>query len=638
MPPTLMQKHKYIWPEGSKLTAREKYITDNFSAIDIICEILKYKLDNYNQNIQSKIFILKAFTASGKSSVFPRWVYKNLLVQRNRALFMAEPRKNLCDNGINDIKSYSDYQLGKELAIHTGDIQISSVDKYYMEFGTTQIIQNFLNSILEANTKKDFQRITYLLNKYLIILVDETHILELPTLSVIASIKQVLDLFSNRKDCPIFVFASATLNIESFLDYFGLMKPDISLKYLIGTVEGVPNFPMKAITLSNEEVQYWNENYKDIYTAFAKYFAKNIYWELFKSNSYVFIEEFNKSYQCRDALIFVPSLKNIQTIGEGIKKLVHDQKRPSLFLTREMQTEELQRWREINKGKERVLYLGYSAEYSALSLQLLEAPYESDDDVLTYETHIIISTPVIETGKTIFLLKYSCDLGYTTTPIYYPLVYKPYQNNLMKIPANQSQIIQRRGRISRKSPGTYVSFFTNESFENRMISDLPETVNNGCLSELIYYSELIKFENPIAIDIVQLNKYIYPISPDLEIKLINDLFFAGIIGSNGEYMMKKIDEKWKMYAKLAYYILKWPLFISIMTAAINSYNFPPMFHIHEFSEKSFPKSIDSCIKEYYRKSIDFIPIGRKYFIEIIEGKSKDIIPYRGDFYSSINTK
>ena len=45
MPPTLMQKHKYIWPEGSKLTSREKYITENFTAIDIICEVLKNKLE-----------------------------------------------------------------------------------------------------------------------------------------------------------------------------------------------------------------------------------------------------------------------------------------------------------------------------------------------------------------------------------------------------------------------------------------------------------------------------------------------------------------------------------------------------------------------------------------------------------------
>lgn len=638
MPPTLLQKHRYIWPEGSILNNREKYITENLKAIDIVCEILKMKIDNPTPSSASRFFILRAFTAAGKSSVFPPEVYRQILIKYDRALFMAEPRKNLCENGVNDIKNYHPYKLGEELAIHTGDMKVLSNQHAYMEFGTTQVIQNFLNSILDAHTNKDVSKVNQLLNKYLIIFIDESHILELPTLSVVASIKQILNLFGNRKECPLFVFASATLSEKEFLNYFGLLKPGISLKYLIGTVEGIPNFPMVPISLTNDEAKFWSENYKDIYNAFAKYFAKNIYWELFKSNSYVHVDDFNKDYQCRDALVFVPGVKNIQTIAEGIQSFIKDPKRPSLFLTRETNADELKIWREINKGKERVLYMGYSADYSPLCLQLLEAPYEADDDVLTYETHIIISTPVIETGKTIFLLKYSCDLGYSTLPVYNPLVYNPNENVLIKVPANKSQIIQRRGRISRKSPGTYVSFYTNESFENRLNSDLPETINNGCLSELIYVTKIAKLKNPKCIDVLKLNDYMYPISPDLEIRLANDLFFSNIIGSNGEYMVTKIEERWKIYAKLAYYILKWPLFTAIMTAVLNTYSFPPVYQIRDFSAKSFPKSIDSCINDYYKKAGEFIPLGRKFFMEIIEGKSNEIIPYRGDYFSSDKIK
>ena len=133
---------------------------------------------------------------------------------------------------------------------------------------------------------------------------------------------------------------------------------------------------------------------------------------------------------------FINELKNIPTIKEKQDALdainlsskilfdinekaleSHPQKtsndlRKELFKTKNELAIKKEQMQEINR------YLGHL--YLSLQIELMT---HEDGNANPYETHIIISTPVIETGKTIFLLKYSCDLGYTTSPIYYPLVF-----------------------------------------------------------------------------------------------------------------------------------------------------------------------------------------------------------------------
>ena len=99
-------------------------------------------------------------------------------------------------------------------------------------------------------------------------------------------------------------------------------------------------------------------------------------------------------------------------------------------------------------------------------------------------------------------------------------------------------------------------------------------------------------------------------------------------------MCEKVDDKIIIYARLAYYILKMPLFTSIMLAAINKYKLPETYQIYAVKSTLFSLSIDKCIEENYKKAAEFIPEGRKLFIDIINGKSKVIIPYRKDWYDN----
>lgn len=616
--PTLYIKGMYEFPKGVELTEDDKKLLD-LTPIDIVCNIYKQKLEK--TGIENRLHILESFTGSGKSTVLPSEIYKHVL--DNKAVLVAEPRINLCDNAANDILNYySDWSYGKEISVHTGNKYVKSSERKYMEFCTTQIIQNFLNKVIKSETPERY------LKKYQIIIIDEAHILEIQTLSVIASIKMFLNKFADNIDCPIFVFASATLDPKQFLNYFNING---NLKYVLSTVKGVPNFPIKEIIISDELIHKLNE-YNNLYFTLSKNFYDTIYPTLDKSESYV--EIMNKKIQCRDVLIFVPGIKAITAVCEWLNKLIKD--KPIIYVSQELKKQDLINWRHENKNKKRVLIMGYSASYSQLSLDLLSKPYEDDFDVLENETKIIVSTSVIETGKTIQTLYICIDTGIFVKTIYNPLIYEPNTNFLIQLPINQSQRTQRKGRVGRKAPGIFIQYYSSNVYESMIKNDIPETVNMGCLSSLIYTMNLSIINDKCVLDIPNLNDYLYPISPDLLICSLNDLFFAHLIGINGEWLNEEIDEQWIIYARLAYYIIKLPLFTSILLASINRYNLPPIYQVKNFNLETyktiFKHTFESITETKYMKALDFIPPGRKLFKDIVEGKNKAIIPYRGDFY------
>lgn len=823
--PTLLRPGMFEFPESSDLSIEDKALL-GLRPIDAIIHIFNKKL--LLRGTENRVYLFRAFTAAGKSTVFPPEIYEQLLQKHSRSLFMAEPRVTLCSNGVNDIRNYhTTWILGNELAIHTGNQRVGSSSRAFIEFGTTQVLQNFLNRII-AELNGNPRKLKSLLRKYLIITIDEAHILEIQTLNVIQTVKRILDKCGDMEECPMFVFASATLDSGSILKYFKLDQVQ-DLKYIIGTVRGIPNFPIAENYLSEEQVAKFNhqdpgnmkielskpvnnevnekdeekekenenkdeekgnkeknenimenneiekhennqtmnsyanlinenimekmENYEietsfnkvadkvndmnkvdkvdkttfvkllggttgttgtlgiietnmktelnqtmnsspnssislthptsfdsvvfnhtgnnndnynnslnqlnhsssgkshqkhqakqfhlqsdpmkspDPFKSIGKLVSRSVLPIVHSSSSTVFIDEFKKSFQCRDVLIFVPGLVMISKVMLEIYFYLLRVCNEIVFKIEQKTTyTELREWRDKNKGKKRYLIMGYSAEFSKLATELLDLPYEVDEDVLLNETKIIISTSVIETGKTLQMLYVCIDSGFDTKNVFSPLCFDYHVMWLRKIPENINQMIQRRGRVGRKSPGIYWAMFSDKALKGFQLNEIPQTVNSGCLSELIYQTQLVHLNFSKRLDIATFNDFIYPIPPDLMIRSCNDLFFGNILGSNGEYLMSNVEERWKIYAKLAYYLLKMSLYRAVMTASINRYKLPACYQVHDFSAQSLPMSIENCIKENYRKATMFIPEGRKLFIEIVEGRSKIIIPYRGDIY------
>lgn len=706
--PTLLRPGMFEFPEGSDLTDEDKSLL-KIRPIDAIIAILNKKFEL--TGIINRVYLFRAFTAAGKSTVFPPEVYEQMLTKSNRGLFMAEPRVTLASNGINDISNFhQSWILGEELAIHTGNQHVMSKRKAYIEFGTTQIIQNYLNRMLVAAGKGNERRLSQLLKRYQIIVIDEAHILEIQTINVIQSIMRLLKLCGDKPLCPMFVFASATLDANAILRYMEITNLK-DLKYVVGTVRGVPNYPISENYLPESMIEKLNttgygdrvsvkppqfksevkvdkkkfvkllggsldEEYEapnridevvlepllttsstltgggeitrpvpreefvamlggkpgrlDPFKTIGKIVAKDLVPILSFSRSKVTISDFKREFQCRDVLIFVPGL---MMIDNCMMELEYHLKHLNVFkIDRRTEEPALIKWRRANSGKKRFLLIGYSAEYSPLSNKLLDTPYESDLDVLTYETKIIVSTSVIETGKTFRMIYAVVDAGFDTKNIFCPLTFDYRVMRLKKIPENKNQMIQRRGRVGRASPGVYLAMYSEDTLKAMSLNEVPQTVNSGCLSELMYQTQLSHLDKGKRVDLSIYNDYLYPIPPDLLIRTCVDLFWASILGANGEYVPVKVMERWKIYACLAYYVLKMPLYRAIMTASINRYKLPNCYQIYEFNNKTFPMSLESAIRDEYKKAIMFIPEGRRLFLDILEGKTRLIIPYRNDLY------
>lgn len=779
--PTLLQQGLLSFP-GKDLTPLEKSVLDLIPA-EGVCRILEQK--------QGKVHLVEAFTGSGKSTVLPVYLYKSAKAQTSRpggySVLVAEPRVNLCINAAQDIANNNpDLEVGREISIQTGTQKVQATEHDYMAFATTQIVQNFLNKCLNIQAKGDQERAVSQLNRYAYVCVDEAHVLEIQTLTLIKTIKDITEKFETT---PKFLFMSATMDEDQILKYFHLDKERRNDNVII--VKGLPNFEIKTYDIEpkdlkslihnenqvnsngnnssqnehrlnpsgntfnrfyrdlnssssanqeldtseasyrdlNSSINVSNNNFhdkdgdksnsintldhyasphdgtktetdrgkfkfnrkpfkprEDIYTATARFFMKRFYDGLYDSTSYVSIK--GKEYQCRDVLIFVPSMKGINSISSTLMEMITD--RPKFKISQFTLQNELDEWRRSNKGHRRILVVGYGASYSNLSLNILATPYENEEDVLEFETKIIVSTSVIETGKTFSTLKICVDLGLHKTTIYSPLTWKfeidKRLGYLKTIPANRSQIIQRRGRVGRMSPGTFMMMYSDENLKFLEAADYPQTINNSCLSNLLYDVYLSKLPQGVY-DIAKFNDFLFPLPIDMQIVSFNDLFLSGILGSAGEYVPKDRgeDSMWIEYAKFAYYQLKWSLFKSIMTAAINKFKLPRTFQLisintnqtqeedfideHDVSDESSsddkkglqntnekpsqsksnlnapmpkvgnrPEDIftykfeDLSIATHDAFVPGFILMGRQLFKDIVSGKSREIIPYRGDYY------
>ena len=459
--------------------------------------------------------------------------------------------------------------------------------------------------------------------------------------------------------CPLFIFASATIDIEQMVSYyFSEDEFDEIVKdpCLIGDVTGSSNYPIQELFLTPTELNEFNsrESTGARGTGFAiigDYFTKHIYPQLYKSKSIKSIDpaELPKKQQvlipprliegnklnipCRDALIFVPLVSGIDVISNVIAKTT-DMSVPTFVIHSDTTFGEVVRWRIKNKNKRRVLIVGFASGFSQASDEILSKPFEPDVDVLLNELKIIISTPAIETGKTISTLYFCVDMGLNTTMIANPLVFDFNETfkNIKQIPINMNQCIQRMGRIGREAPGSFLHFYTREIMQRFKPNDVAETINSSCLSNMLM-SHIKQYNKYTQFDVVNENNYLYPATVDNITRSMHDMIHAGIMTVRGEYVNIKTEGKdeeiWIMYAAYLYYILKYSLFESLMLAACNRKTIPQMFNVQTLDVKKLKYSLDSIknCRSNDQNIIEGILLGRNYFTLIKYGHKKQFLRY-----------
>lgn len=601
--PTLANIGSFSFHPHVILTDEFKQWLKSDTAIQIIVKQLKIKfIKNGKLN---RLYFLRGRTGSGKSTLMISSLFEAFIVGSHAKLICTEPRVVLTRANATDVIRYNkSYQFGKQMGILTGAEKIICSSPECMYYCTPQILSDQLLNILQLT---DSARIKSRLSRYKLIIIDEVHVLDLPMMSLLKNIKDCVDKFGEMNECPLFMFASATINIDQMISYYfpehiTNLNDILCNPYLIGDVIGSSNHPVDEYFLTSSEIAQFNIDERNrgrfsCYEIVAEYFYQHFYPKLFQSQS--FITTSKGKIQCKDVLFFVPLTAGIETIERTLKSLIQD--RPVFYIGRNVGMTAVTNWRDENRNKERVLIVGFARDYSSASDEILSRPIDIDNESLKNECKIFVATPVIETGKTISTLHLCIDIGLLTTSVYNPLVhdYNDALGSLKQIPANMNQTIQRMGRVGRESPGKYLHFYSQEIMSHFQLADTADTINNSCLSNLLlnhYKSHALytKF------DVMNENHYLYPTTIDILIRSMHDLIQAGFFTIHGALVNLKTSynhiDSWILYAEYLYYIKHMSLFESLLLAAINRKSLPSIFTIHDIDVKSLRFSLNNALK------------------------------------------
>lgn len=574
--PTLLTKGSFSFHDNVKIPETYKNSLLNDNAVDIIMKILTEKLNE--SGVMNRLYFLNARTGSGKSTIFVSSLYNAFIRNHRSRLYVTEPRVPLCSSNASEIirwKQYQDDQLGKNVGYLTGPLKIKCYSSNgILYYCTPQIIANLLNNMLtEQNINS---------NNYIkIVVIDESHLLDMPTLQTLNIIFNVLEKFGNNKLCPLFIFASATLNLEPFINYYyPLMSKDnktltINNIYedykMIGYVSGLTNFDVK--------LHYLSKNIKIVKSdTVINNFGYCVANEVIRYYLGKILNDIPKEENGNDLLIFIPKMVLANSIADNLYNLIEKTKYdnsnvPVFSIKKGMAFSEVENWRSQNRNKKRILLVSYARGFAKASDEILKTALEPDNEAREWERKIFISTPIIETGKTISSLRYCFDIGLELKPAFNPLIYNFYSKyNLRIFPINQSSATQRLGRVGREQCGECLRLYTNETYNMLDKSELPETVNNFCLSQVVL-SKLQTLPLYEYYDIINDNNYLFKISFDIQLRTICDLINSGFYNIFGLVTdtittMKNVDSL-MLYIQQLYYINGYSLFNSLLIVNMN---------------------------------------------------------------------
>ena len=601
--PTLAQKGTFSFDPKAKITTDQKVWLENETAINIIIKVLNAKLSK--TGIENRLYFLRGRTGSGKSTMMISSLYEAIIKNSRGKLICSEPRVVLTKANATDVIRYNKtYQFGKQMGVLSGSEKILCTEKECMYYCTPQILND---KLLKMTQLTDEGEIRHNLSQYKIVVVDEVHVLDLPMMSLLKTVRDVVNKYGSIPECPLFIFASATIDTNQMVSYFFPKNSEQIYEnpLVIGNVAGSSNHPVNEQFLTDQEIATYNEREKkegrgSCYTMMAYHFYKNYFKELDKSTSFVKGPD-NMQVQCRDVLFFVPLMFGIECIGKILKALI-SKECPYFQIINGTTYQQVLEWRTQNKGRKRVLFIGFGRGYSPASDELLSKPIETDPDSLKNEIRIIAATPVIETGKTVVTLNLCIDMGLSTQSIYNPLTYDPTNalQYLKQIPTNMNQSIQRLGRVGREAPGNYLHFYSKNIMNKFLPGDIPETINTPCISSLLL-NHFKNFEMYKFFDVINENHYLYPTSIDILIRSANDLIQSGYITAYGQVVCLRssfeYSEGWIQYARFLYYVLGYPLWDALVLASVNWKFFPPLISLSDLNPESLRFKMNNIIND-----------------------------------------
>jgi len=479
MLPTLLVKGKLqLYDENNEL-----YYEPDLVPVDYIVNWIKHRSSRFGSNtdtIKDRILLVNAETGSGKSTVMPSEIFR---LFRNK--ISSENEKSQVRVICTQPRVLTAIDISVKLSIEKYNSDLILGNKGIIGYNTGPysnspkygLIYSTLGILIaQLNKLDDIDFITY----YDVIIIDEAHERDLDLDIILMSLKNLFTRNKTKK-LPFIIITSATFDYNRYAKFFELPKSNI----------------IKVIGHSyNKIIKWWNpKNPIDNYLLTAT--------DLILKIHHTYKMDINN-----DILVFVSGVGDANKI-----KLI---------------LEEIASNKNYNY---KVIFID-SISIKSNTLQYNQINDDFIKDGVLYRK-IILSTNVAETGLTLDKLKYVIDCGYTkSSETYYP----HNINGIILKPVTKNKVIQRMGRIGRKSDGYFFPLYDEKTYNNLVEYSLPDIVNKGINN--IYLKIVIEqqknklYTNKVAdfnIDDIQLLDY-----PPIEnIWLINSkAYLYGFIAYN----------------------------------------------------------------------------------------------------------
>ncbi len=437
--------------------------------------------------IKNRLLILKAETASGKSTGLPAELYKKFIMTTGstRGIICTQPRTLTTVQNIIEIASiptYSFFKIGQNIGWSTRYNKFKPT-KPGLLMATIGTLSMLLISLTDQQ----------ICDKYQFIIIDETHERDLETDFAIMRLRALLTRIADRPDCPFVILMSATFDPMVFLGYFHEVDHSVSETNNFIWVEG-RSFGVK---------QHW------------KWAGENMTFSQLTRAAGDAVKHIvtgtrglkDQSAEA-DILIFMPGMKEIKETVIELEKINldliknHRQSMSILAIDSRSQTAQTKDYR------------------------LLFAPIEQHPAVggIKPLRRVIVTTNIAETGLTLPNLKYVIDSGIAREKQYYP---NSYVTGLVNTPAPKSRIMQRIGRAGRKFEGEFFPLYSESTFNSLQVQQLPRIYLEDC-SDLLLKIAVLDDTNDFIPDFSKISLLDNP-APECITTAVESLYALGYI-------------------------------------------------------------------------------------------------------------
>ena len=411
--------------------------------IDYIIQWIKSRMPEFGggapRGLADRTLIVRSETGSGKSTVLPAHILRLLRSEKTAkaiklsgpGVICTQPRiltaQTLARDQGADTENYPDLVLGVTVGYQTGPV--NEKPSSGLIYATTGIVLAQMRMMSDAD----------IISHYRFIIVDEAHERSLDLDALLMRLKTFLRRNIGNPRLPFVILASATLPVEKYSQYFGL---------------GPENTVM--VTGRSYEIEQF----------FPKVGANSYPQEAVRTALEIHTSNPDDDPTEADLLIFMPGKREIETVVELLTEANWAYKQPGSrvgpYLLLAISREEI---------------LAQSRDYRLIKKAPGDLRVTNTEGAFVRPVRrIIVSTVVAETGLTIETLKYVIDCGWSRTQQnYYPGEFR----GIITLPAPQSRIKQRMGRVGRLFPGKFYPLYTKNVYEALASEQPPEIITGG---------------------------------------------------------------------------------------------------------------------------------------------------------------